>query len=245
MCAAALSENSNVLLYSALHGLATTSRQLRGVGGLLRLARQALWEYFQPPLVLPRSCHRFSPIWSPAVSGRDRMLLEKKKGGVCVCVCACGVLLLAHRVLLLARNSATSAPPCLFPTTNATPGSAVKRFGDVSTSDEHLATVPCPQHHPPPPPPLWMSNNREMKLTWAERFMFLFFMPKVFLFPPRYHCYLHNCGDNRLSAALETWAVPSEDVHRKKNLNFDSMRNMIYFFFLLFNTVIKIHKYQS
>lgn len=39
-----------------------------------------------PTLVLPRSCHRFSPIWSPAVSGRDHMLVEKKKSGACVCV---------------------------------------------------------------------------------------------------------------------------------------------------------------
>lgn len=43
----------------------------------------------KPPLVLPRSCHRFSPIRRTAASCRDRMLVEKNQGGVCVCLSFC------------------------------------------------------------------------------------------------------------------------------------------------------------
>lgn len=64
----AKNKNSNVLLYSALHGLATTSRQLRGVGGgggCCCSARLGCLKILPPPP--PSSSlsarHRFGPIW--------------------------------------------------------------------------------------------------------------------------------------------------------------------------------------
>lgn len=71
-------KTQEVLLYSAVHGLATTSRQLRAVGGsaLLCSALLAVRGYFHLVLPQPQPSLLLPYRMIPAESCRDRMFVE-------------------------------------------------------------------------------------------------------------------------------------------------------------------------
>lgn len=114
-----------VLLYSAVHGLATTSRQLRAVGDSAVAVPGC-------PRGSPARPSSVPPVTSSALSDTSRKLPRPHAWrwdsvGVCAVPLPLDVAWI-H----------SSAPRRIFPTTNTTPGSAVK---DLVTSARQMSTL--------------------------------------------------------------------------------------------------------